>query len=257
MCKCSATPKAFLAGLSLIFWCVAVGLVFIGGWIFMEVKNVDQIADAKYTLLPAAILMACGIFLFILGIIGCVGAFKEQKCLLALFFSVLLLIFVGLVSGSALAYVYREQVDENVKEGIMEGLDNYGNTSSQILTSQVDFMQRSLHCCGNSSYEDWTDTPWYKQHEATNQTVLYPESCCVNGQCNYSMAALNNTQLYQKGCYEGMRDQFFKHLGIILGVGAAFALVQILGMVCSCVLICKRKSEVPYIGLNEPTGMRV
>ena len=63
---------------------VAGGLVFIGAWIFLEVKKVDEIADAKYTLLPAAILMACGIFLFILGIIGCVGAFKEQKCLLAL-----------------------------------------------------------------------------------------------------------------------------------------------------------------------------
>ena len=59
-------------------------MIGIGAWIFSEVQHVDEIADAKYTLLPAVIIMTCGIFLFILGIIGCVGAFKEQRCLLAL-----------------------------------------------------------------------------------------------------------------------------------------------------------------------------
>jgi len=251
MCKCSATPKACLAGLSLIFWGVAGGLIFIGAWIFSEVQHVDEIAEAKYTLLPAAIIMACGIFLFILGIIGCVGAFKEQKCLLALFFSILLMIFVGQITAAALGYVYREQVDNNVKKGIMKGLDEYLNNS--VIATQVDFMQSHLMCCGNDSYADWANTTWYKAQK--NNTVLYPSSCCKDEKCDYTAKPGNNTQLYHKGCYHGFKEQFLSHLGIILGVGVAFALVQILGMVCSCVLICRRKTDVPYIGLNEPSGL--
>ena len=58
--------------------------MFMGAWMYKEYRHYDQIAEAKYTLIPATIIMASGVFLFLLGIIGCVGACKEQKCLLAL-----------------------------------------------------------------------------------------------------------------------------------------------------------------------------
>jgi len=252
MCGNAKPQKAFLGILSLVFWGVAAGLMFMGAWMFKEYQHYDEIAEAKYTLISATIIMASGVFLFLLGIIGCVGAFKEQKCLLALFFSVMLLIFVGLVAGSALAYVYRDQVDSRVMDGITEGLDKYGSKNHSVITDEVDFMQSKLQCCGLHNYTDWLNTTWY--HGQTNKTVAYPNSCCVDGKCDF---ANNSTVLYQKGCYDKLRDQFLGHLGIIAGVGTAVAIIQILGMVCSCVLICRRKSDMPYIGLNEPTGMRV
>ena len=140
----------------------------------------------------------------------------------------LLLIFAGLISGAALAYVYREQVDEHVREGIIDGMEQYLNNS--LLASQVDFMQSSvsylflmrvtekilklicletvivsfvtlflqLKCCGNSSYADWEITPWY---QSQNKTTLYPTSCCKEGKCDYEHVPLNNTQLYQQVMY--------------------------------------------------------
>jgi tetraspanin-3 len=256
MCTGTKSTKAFLTILSLVFWGAAAGLMFMGAWIYKEYHNYNEIADAKYILVPATITMACGVFLFLLGMIGCIGAFKEQKCLLALFFSVLLIIFVGLVAGSALAYVYRDEVKDNVRKGVEEGLQKYGNDT--VITHEMDFVQSHLQCCGNHSAADWIETPWYKHME--NKTVIYPTSCCKDGVCMYPPHGATNytdANLYTDGCYDKLFNQFHSHLGIVSGVGAAFAIIQILGMVCSCVLICRRKSEVPYIGLNEPTGMRV
>ena len=60
----------------------AAGLMFVGAWVYREYKHYDQIADAYYTLVPATIIIGLGVFFFILGLIGCVGAFKEHRCLL-------------------------------------------------------------------------------------------------------------------------------------------------------------------------------
>ncbi len=55
-----------------------------GAWVYNEYQNYEQIGQALYTLVPASILIAIGVFFFILGIVGCVGAYKEQKCMLGL-----------------------------------------------------------------------------------------------------------------------------------------------------------------------------
>ena len=40
---------------------------------------------------------------------------------------------------AALGYVYRDEVDKAVKDGLKEGLQKYGNDS--VYTNEVDFMQ--------------------------------------------------------------------------------------------------------------------
>ena len=57
-------------------------MIFVGVWVYMEYKHYEQLGDALYTLVPATITMGLGIFFFILGLIGCIGAFKEQRCML-------------------------------------------------------------------------------------------------------------------------------------------------------------------------------
>ena len=62
----------------------ATGLICVGAWVYKEYHHYDLIAQSLYILVPATILMAVGVFFFLLGIIGCIGAYKEQKCLLGL-----------------------------------------------------------------------------------------------------------------------------------------------------------------------------
>ncbi|KAK2164480.1 hypothetical protein LSH36_63g09008 [Paralvinella palmiformis] len=226
----------------------AAGLICIGAWVYKEYHHYDLIAESLYTLVPATILMAVGVFFFLLGIIGFIGAYKEQKCLLGLFFTILLVILVGMVSTAILGYIKRADVESAVEQGIKQGMDAYNNET--VWKNQIDFMQSELKCCGLDNYTDWFQTP----------RKTYPNSCCVNNTCAYPKNSTSiDPMLFNNGtgCYVLVKDQFIKHLGIVTGVALAFVIVLILGMAFSCVLICKRRSQVPYIGLREPSGMRV
>jgi len=259
---CSITSKVFLVFIGIILWAAAAGLIFIGAWVYKEYQHYDQIADATYTLIPATILMASGVFFFLLGIIGCAGALKEQRCLLGVFFSVLLVLLLGMVVSAVLGYVYRTEVKQGLQDGIEKGLtDEYGNDT--VWTKQIDFMQEELHCCGSNNYTDWANTAWgenwIQQHKNTSYLPIpYPESCCRNQSCDYTIPPTDNsTSLYIHGCYNKLQTEFSRHLGILGAVAGTFAALLILGMGCSCILICRRKQEHQYVGLTSPEHMRV
>lgn len=249
---CNCTSKLFLTLLSVFFWIVSLGLIFIGGYIFYGYHHVEKVADSVKILIPAAIIIAGGIFLFLLGIIGCIGAWKEQKCLLGLYFTILLIVLVTMLAGGILAWIRKDDVKKWVDDGLTEGLNKYGQDNATEWTDEVDFVQEKLKCCGVHNYTDWNDTVWFEKEKR------YPDSCCENKNCSMTHPhPTNSTVLYQQGCLTKLEDELKSHLGIIIGVAAAFVVIQLLGMICSCVLICRRKSEVPYIGLSDPDGMRV
>ena len=56
--------------------------MIVGAWVFATYHHYDELTKGTHILVPAVIMMAVGVFIFVLGCMGCVGAFKEQKCLL-------------------------------------------------------------------------------------------------------------------------------------------------------------------------------
>ena len=68
----------------LSFQIAGAGLLYIGIEVFLTYNNVSQLTKAMYVLVPASIIIATGIFMFVLGLVGCIGGCKESKCLLAL-----------------------------------------------------------------------------------------------------------------------------------------------------------------------------
>ena len=58
-------------------------LCVIVGYIFFANAHYEKVTTSTNILVPASLFFAVGVFLFLLGIVGCVGAYKEQKCLLA------------------------------------------------------------------------------------------------------------------------------------------------------------------------------
>eukprot|EP00914_Ancora_sagittata_P000093 GHVO01000494.1.p1 GENE.GHVO01000494.1~~GHVO01000494.1.p1 ORF type:complete len:253 (+),score=18.92 GHVO01000494.1:144-902(+) len=248
----SKTAKLVLLILGVLFWGAAGGLFYVAGYVFAGYPHFEQIVDAYYTLLPATIIAAVGVFFLLLGIVGCVGACKEQKCLLCIFFSFMLIIFIGLVVGGVMAYVYRKDIDQAVGTGISKCMKKYGNDT--ICSGEIDFMQSQLECCGADNYTDWAKTDWVK---GQNASVHFPPSCCADNDCRYNAPSVNQTGVFMKGCHTTLKTNFMDHLGIIAGVAGAFAILQLLGLIFSSILMCKRRADIPYIGLNDPNGMRI
>jgi len=241
---CTVTPKVFLAFLTLVFWAAAGGLIFVGSWVFKEFDHFEELSDAIHTLVPAAVLIGAGIFFFILGLIGCIGACKEQKCLLGLYFTLLLVILLGLIVAAVLGYVYRNKIETGVRQNLKKGFDDYGKNGSSVITNEIDFMQENLKCCGMDNYTDWLNTDWHSKHP----DMSYPKSCCEFKNC---------TTPYPEGCYQLLKTQFLGHLAVIGGVAASVAVIQLIGMACACILICRKRTDTPYIGLTSPEHLRV
>lgn len=249
MTICTFTSKAGLIVISLIFWAAAAGLFFIGGWVYNTYDHYNELTTANLTLIPATIILAVGVFMFILGVCGCVAACKESKILLAVLFTVLLIILCAEVTAAGLAYGFREDVKKAVKEGLDNALQNY-NTSTQ--KDQMNYVQRQMHCCGVNNATDWGSSKGW------NNASYVPDSCCIiAGNCTASDLKPNSTNIFQKGCFTELNDMFASNLGYIAGVSITFALIQLLGMICSCILFCRSK-EVRYEVLGGPnSGLRV
>ena len=54
-----------------------------GAWVYHTYNHFSELTAANLTLIPAAIVISVGAFLFIIGSLGCIAACKESKCLLA------------------------------------------------------------------------------------------------------------------------------------------------------------------------------
>ncbi len=56
------------------------------------------------------VLMGIGSLTLIVALFGCCGAYHESPCLLATYFTFLIIIFAIQITGAATGYIYREQV---------------------------------------------------------------------------------------------------------------------------------------------------
>ena len=71
-------------------------------------KKLIDLFDLKVA--SAALLIAAGVVVAIISFLGSLGAYKEIRCMLLTFFVILFFIFVLMLIGGILGYVFRNQV---------------------------------------------------------------------------------------------------------------------------------------------------
>ncbi|PVD19586.1 hypothetical protein C0Q70_20076 [Pomacea canaliculata] len=250
MGACTTTTKIFLMIISFVFWGAAVALCFISAWVFKTYNDFGHLTESTLILLPASIVLGIGIFMFIVGLLGFIAVCKEHKLLLSIFFCLILVIFLGEVVAGSLGYVYRKDVEKTVSDGLTDALKNYNDTNK---AGQIDYLQKELHCCGVHNASDWTMYPFSK--------MAVPTSCCNLTQvyntttCN---TQIGSKDIYNEGCLDVLEHKFIVNLIYIASTTISFAVIQILGLISACILIC-RTHEVKYDRLEnaQRNGLRV
>uniref|UniRef100_A0A4W2E8G0 Tetraspanin 3 n=1 Tax=Bos indicus x Bos taurus TaxID=30522 RepID=A0A4W2E8G0_BOBOX len=101
---------------------------------------------------------------------------------------------------------------------------------------------RQLHCCGIHNYSDWENTDWFK--ETKNQSV--PLSCCreTASSCNSSLA--HRSDLYAEACEALVVKKLQEIMMHVIWAALAFAAIQLLGMLCACIVLCRRSRDPAY-----------
>ncbi|ELK03459.1 Tetraspanin-3 [Pteropus alecto] len=217
-------------------------LCYVGAYVFITYDDYDHFFEDVYTLSPAVVIIAVGALLFIIGLIGCCATIRESHCGLATFVIILLLVFVTEVVVVVLGYVYRAKVENEVDRSIQKVYKTYNGTNPDAASRAIDYVQRQLHCCGIHNYSDWENTDWFK--ETKNQSV--PLSCCreTTSSCNGSLAYPSN--LYAEGCEALVVKKLQEIMMHIIWAALAFAAIQLLGMLCACIVLCRRSRDPAY-----------
>uniref|UniRef100_A0A8C4TEP0 Tetraspanin n=1 Tax=Erpetoichthys calabaricus TaxID=27687 RepID=A0A8C4TEP0_ERPCA len=234
MGQCGITSsKTVLVFLNLIFWAAAGILCYVGAYVFITYDDYDHFFEDVYTLIPAVIIIGVGTLLFIIGLIGCCATIRESQCGLAT---------VSCFNFNLLFLFIFAQVEDEVDRSIHSVYNKYNGSNSDAASRAIDYVQRQLHCCGIHNFSDWKNTSWFI--DAKNNSV--PLSCCKANISNCTGTLSRPGDLYPEGCEALVVKKLQEIMMYVIWAALAFAVIQLLGMLCACIVLCRRSRDPVY-----------
>ncbi|KAF5919374.1 hypothetical protein HPG69_009855 [Diceros bicornis minor] len=201
------------------------GLLGVGIWLSVSQGNFATFSPSFPSLSAANLVIAIGTIVMVTGFLGCLGAIKENKCLLLSFFLVLLVILLAELILLILFFVYIDKVNENARKDLKEGLLLYNTENNVGLKNAWNIIQAEMRCCGVTDYTDW--------YPVLGENTV-PDRCCMENSQGCGRNA--TTPLWKTGCYEKVKMWFDDNKHVLGTVGMCILIMQILGMAFSMTL---------------------
>jgi len=218
-----------LVVINLMFLLTSVLLITVGTTIQTIYGDFSQFLDSHFLSIPT-LLAAVGFVMLVVATFGVIGAFKESTMLTNIYACLLSLVFVLEISAAIAGFVLQSQVREMLIRTMNQSMSAY--TTYDTATVAVDFMQRSLECCGVDGPTDWEGIlPALENNETS--PVLVPESCC--GDYNDDMESKCG-EYFLDGCLDRMHFIIGQSAMMIATGATTVAFVQILGVMCAFML---------------------
>nr|CAH0110474.1 unnamed protein product [Daphnia galeata] len=200
--------------------------------------------------LAGHVLVATGISLVIVGLIGCTGIVKGSSCLLGLGIVSLTIFVVVEVTFGVMAYYELAEFHEKVHLGIFWAIQrHYGNDIAN--TTVIDLIQQGWKCCGLNSYASWSNSLYSKRHTPkgtwpTNKFIV-PKSCCIDSTSDLcELTHLNGIRnfntpvehvLFMEGCGPKVIDAIDYYVSYVFGFGVVIVLLEIAATILSGILV--------------------
>ncbi|XP_078589944.1 CD9 antigen-like [Branchiostoma floridae x Branchiostoma japonicum] len=218
---------------NLLFWLMGAAMLGLG--IFLLVDSNTAGSVLSLTGVPTGELYAGGIVLtvagsitIVVGFFGCCGAIRESQCMLVTF-AVFLFCLVAMEIAAGVYYVVaKDRVNDLIENGLNSLANKNYTEYSSAERALIDTLQTELECCGMNSTNDWDPKP---------------SSC----DCDISLANCVTPGYWTRACTPQVIDFIARNIYIIGGVGIAFGVVMIIGMVfacCLCNAVKKSRNEI-------------
>lgn len=222
---CGNFMKYSLFIVNLVICLGGIIVVGLGIWTIVDKSFPNELLGTNLYSGAAYVLLVTGILVTFISCLGCLGSVKEVRCMLVIYFIALFLIFVTMLVGGILGYVFRGKVETTLRNGMEGSLRFYGNY--RPVTEAWDETQTRLKCCGIYGPNDWQNN--------------WPESCCkqissgARLDCR-NIVENNHFTRFDRGCLE-VTKEFVKSHAIVIGTaGIVVSCLMILGMIFSCAL---------------------
>lgn len=136
--------KYFLFFVNFIIWIISFFVLAVGTWAYSEKsKNRPQNVNITNPVFDAAlILIIVGIFALVVSSAGCIGAIRENCCLLKMFAAALSILIILQITAALLVVILSTKIKRFAEEKIgMEAIKRYRD--DEDLKNIVDWMQVS------------------------------------------------------------------------------------------------------------------
>jgi len=260
---CLSCLKWIVFVFNFIFWLAGVGVLSLAIWFLTRTVEIDGeshafMANLVSDMTGIYILLITGGLMTIVGFLGCCGALRESQCLLAAFFTVLLVLFVGEIVGALWLYQNPAEFRKLVEEKLLDLIRNKYEDDA-VIRESFDLLQQKYKCCGVDGYHSWSKTAMNAKKLAAGVNYEVPLSCCSDPGSNLCettrnlgvgglvVSSLSGT-IYTEGCApkveKWLRDS--DNTSTLLGIGIGVLVMELLGMIFSLVLCCAVRRVVQF-----------
>jgi len=237
----------------------------LGIWLLVDsnVANLGSLVAAASNsgLLRASaiLILSTGCAVFLISLLGVIGAYLENKTILGIYIALLVIVFCAEITGAVLAIAFKDWLLDGLDSTLQDSLNQPyyvpANTScNPSSTGKLwDYVQFKLNCCGiyqppHSGYERLTyllRENCSGEQERWNLNV--PVTCCThNSSVSYSNVADNYDSLLamvdcnvinSQGCVDKIESWIVYYSPVLIGIGFGVAFLQLIGFifaVCVC-----------------------
>ncbi|KAK8769985.1 hypothetical protein V5799_013548, partial [Amblyomma americanum] len=105
----SCCLKYLIFGFNVIFWLMGLSIMVVGVWAWTEKDIFNNLSRlTNIALDPAFVLIVIGGITFIIGFTGCVGALRENTCLLAAYAIFLAILLLLEMTAGILGFIFKD-----------------------------------------------------------------------------------------------------------------------------------------------------
>nr|KAF6273699.1 CD37 molecule [Pipistrellus kuhlii] len=268
--SCLSLIKYLLFVFNLFFFVLGSLIFCFGIWILVDKTSFVSFVGLSFMPLQiwSKALAVSGVLTMGLALLGCVGALKELRCLLGLYFGMLLLLFVTQITLGILISTQKTLLERKVKDFVLETIQNYHSDPERSAAEESwDYVQFQLRCCGWHSPQDWSRAPSLSNNASE---FRLPCSCnnwsATNDSAIPDMASLSQfsrggplarprhsadlcasdpkTRLtYGEGCARSLQKWLHNNLISIVGICLGVGLLELSFMTLS-IFLCRNLDHV-------------
>jgi len=196
-------------------------------------SSLEIFGSATYIMITVAVLVV------IVSFFGCCGAWKESKCMLGTYFTIVLALFIVMLVGAILGY--SGNLEDQIEKPFMKALKLYrdqpSNEAEEAYKSVWNEAQKELLCCGVDSVADWDDDKF-----GFKNPVNKPSGCCFKNRqgeeligtqqqdCLVADLDKDSPDYYFEGCYSKMKELVEENQEIVVGVAIGVVVLMFLNM---------------------------
>ncbi|CAI6366944.1 unnamed protein product [Macrosiphum euphorbiae] len=230
MSICTFLGKYILYLFNLLCLISSVGILSIAFLINHKLYKWSNFISTELITTPQ-ILLAIGIGLLIISVIGLCGVLRDIGWLLTLFSILLTIVLIGELILSGFVYYNGGEIKGYALNQMNNTISSYNKTGYEASTQTWNLIQSDIECCGIYGPKDW---------EPVTHSNKLPTSCCyaipLDGFCT-------DIESYKDGCFKKFESILEENSEIIIWTAIGFALIQLFAVFLACCRKCSLHKE--------------